>query len=526
MKDSYSFDVSDEAFLTSYQAHREAYIRIFDRLGFDYVIVAAMSGAMGGSASEEFLAKAENGEDTYVRCTNCDYAANVEAVRVRRARRRSPYDDVPGGARRADARHPDDRDPRRPPQREVPARRPALDGRRHAEERHRHAASTPTARASRSRSACPATATSTSSGSARRSSRPRSRRSTRRTSPRTRAGQGLHRPGRARREGHAAASATCSTPASSTGTRWVTGADVDGSHVHRPGRRPRLRGRRRRSRRPTSATATPAPMCGHPLETARGIEMGHIFQLGRRYAEALDLQVLDENGKLVTVTMGSYGVGVSRAVAAIVENSHDELGHHLAARGQPGRRAPGRDRQGRRGVRGGRPALPPSSRRPGSTVLYDDRPKVSPGVKFKDAELIGVPTIVVVGKGLVDGVVEVKDRRSGRARERRRRGCGRAHRRGRPWRLTPSSSTGAARSPRGARSTPADEWRSAGRGRVAPDRRRRGHRGAGRGGDAGLGPVARRAPQLDARGDLRAGRHRLRRRAPGTATARSGTRRP
>src|SRR5262249_26042047 len=82
MKDSYSFDVSDEAFLASYHAHRGAYIRIFDRLGFKYVIVAAMSGAMGGSASEEFLAIAENGEDTYVRCTNCDYAANVEAVRV------------------------------------------------------------------------------------------------------------------------------------------------------------------------------------------------------------------------------------------------------------------------------------------------------------------------------------------------------------------------------------------------------------------------------------------------------------
>ena len=82
MKDSYSFDVSDEAFVASYEAHRAAYINIFDRLGFDYVIVKAMSGAMGGSASEEFLATAEHGEDTYVRCTSCDYAANVEAVRV------------------------------------------------------------------------------------------------------------------------------------------------------------------------------------------------------------------------------------------------------------------------------------------------------------------------------------------------------------------------------------------------------------------------------------------------------------
>ena len=155
----------------------------------------------------------------------------------------------------------------------------------------------------------------------------------------------------------------------------------------------------------------PAPDGSGPLELARGIEMGHIFQLGRKYAEALGLKVLDENGKLVTVTMGSYGVGVSRAVAAVVENSHDELGIvwpreiapfdvHLVAAGkdeaafeaaEPGHRAGGH----------------------GVEVLYDDRRKVSPGVKFKDAELIGMPTIVVVGKGFADGVVEVRDRATG-----------------------------------------------------------------------------------------------------------------
>ena len=150
-------------------------------------------------------------------------------------------------------------------------------------------------------------------------------------------------------------------------------------------------------------------MCAAPLETARGIEMGHIFQLGRTFAEALDLQVLDENGKLVTVTMGSYGIGVSRAVAALVENSHDELGIiwprevspadvHLVATGKDAEVFATADR------------LCLELEAEGLTVLYDDRQKVSPGVKFKDAELIGVPTIVVVGKGLVDGVVEVKDR--------------------------------------------------------------------------------------------------------------------
>lgn len=148
------------------------------------------------------------------------------------------------------------------------------------------------------------------------------------------------------------------------------------------------------------------------LETARGIEMGHIFQLGRKYAEALDLKVLDENGKLVTVTMGSYGIGVSRAVPVIAEDNHDELGLvwprevapadvHLVATGKDS------------AVFEAAATLADALAAEGVEVIYDDRPKVSPGVKFKDAELIGVPTIVTVGRGLVDGNVEVKDRRSG-----------------------------------------------------------------------------------------------------------------
>ena len=130
MKDSYSFDVDDDGLDASYQPHRDAYIRIFDRLGFDYVIVKAMSGAMGGSKSEEFLAKADVGEDTYVRCTT------LRLRRQRRGGRRSrppapvPYDDAPAAHAEQTPDTPDDRDPGRPPQRDVPPRRPALDGRR------------------------------------------------------------------------------------------------------------------------------------------------------------------------------------------------------------------------------------------------------------------------------------------------------------------------------------------------------------------------------------------------------------
>ncbi len=154
------------------------------------------------------------------------------------------------------------------------------------------------------------------------------------------------------------------------------------------------------------------PDHGGVLESARGIEMGHIFQLGRKYADALGLQVLDENGKLVTVTMGSYGIGPSRAVGAIAENTLDDIGLcwprevapadvHLVATGKDA------------AVFEAAAVLADELHGLGVEVIYDDRPKVSPGVKFKDAELIGVPTIVTVGRGLADGVVEVKDRRSG-----------------------------------------------------------------------------------------------------------------
>jgi prolyl-tRNA synthetase len=157
----------------------------------------------------------------------------------------------------------------------------------------------------------------------------------------------------------------------------------------------------------------PCPNCLEgTLESARGIEMGHIFQLGRKYAEALDLKVLDENGKLVVVTMGSYGIGVSRAVAAVAEGNNDELGLvwpreiapadvHVVATGKD------------EAIFAAASDLVDDLSGRGLTVLYDDRPKVSPGVKFRDAELIGVPTIVTVGRGLADGNVEVKDRRTG-----------------------------------------------------------------------------------------------------------------
>ena len=194
------------------------------------------------------------------------------------------------------------------------------------------------------------------------------------------------------------------------GTRWITGANEAGRHVF-----DLVSGR---DFHPDGIIdvaevreGDTCPECGAPLTLARGIEIGHIFQLGRKYAEALDLQVLDESGTLVTVTMGSYGIGVSRAVAAIAEQSHDDKGLiwpreiapadiHLIATGKADEPFEAAE------------AMAAELDAAGVRVLYDDRRGVSPGVKFKDSELIGVPTIVVVGKRLAEGFIEVKDRRT------------------------------------------------------------------------------------------------------------------
>ena len=210
-------------------------------------------------------------------------------------------------------------------------------------------------------------------------------------------------------------------PRVAEGTRWVTGADVSGSHVIDlvVGRDFTADGLIEVAE---VRDGDPCPVCAAEgrdgtLVSARGIEMGHIFQLGRKYAEALGLQVLDQNGKLVTVTMGSYGIGPSRAVAAIAENTLDDIGLCWPAEVAPADVhvvAAGKDPT----IFEAAEKLAEDLSARGLTVLYDDRAgKVSPGVKFKDAELIGVPTIVTVGRGLADGTIEVKDRRTGERTE-------------------------------------------------------------------------------------------------------------
>jgi prolyl-tRNA synthetase len=420
MKDSYSFDVDDAGLAASYERHRAAYIKTFERLGLDYVIVAATSGAMGGSRSEEFLHPSDVGEDTFVRCTSCDYAANTEAVTtpvspkiswaganaahventpdtptidtlVAVANARFPRPDRAWTA--ADTLknvvvtlvHP--RSPEHPRGRREPLVI-GLPGDREVDTKRLEA------------SVAPAEVDAF-----------------------TEADFAQH-PGLVKGYiGPAVLGEDSRTgirflldPRVVDGTAWITGANEPGRHVF-----DLVAGRDFSGDGTIEAAAVkegdPCPNCGDGrLTIARGMEIGHIFQLGRKYAQALGLKVLDQNGKLVTVTMGSYGIGVTRALAAIAEATYDELGLcwprevspadvHVVATGKDPVVFETADR------------LSTELESAGVRVLYDDRQKVSPGIKFKDAELIGVPTLLIVGKGLLGGTVELRDRRSGETEE-------------------------------------------------------------------------------------------------------------
>ena len=414
MKDSYSFDMDDEGLDESYQLHRGAYQRIFDRLGLEYVIVSATSGAMGGSASEEFLAVAEIGEDTFVRSPG-GYAANVEAVK----RPLAPEQDASG----VPAAHVEDT-PDSPTIETLVAlsneRFPRADRAWAAADtlknvlfmlKHPDGTRTPLAVGlpgdrevdAKRLEAAVEPAEVEAFGDADFEKYPQLVKGYIGPGAATGGALGLDADGKGVRY--------LTDPAVVPGTRWITGANAPGRHVY-----DLVCGRDFTSDGVLDVAeireGDPAPDGSGPLTLARGIEMGHIFQLGRKYAEALGLQVLDENGKLVTVTMGSYGIGVSRAVAAVVEATHDELGLcwprevapadvHLVATGRDDEVFEAADR------------LAEELEAAGVRVLHDDRRKVAPGVKFRDAEIIGIPTIVVVGKGLATGTVELRDRRSG-----------------------------------------------------------------------------------------------------------------
>ncbi|MCA6096554.1 proline--tRNA ligase [Streptomyces sp. SCA3-4] len=392
MKDSYSFDTTDEGLAESYRLHRAAYRRIFERLGLDHRIVSAVSGAMGGSASEEFLAPAAAGEDTFVDCPSCDYAANTEAVTTVVA----PADtSAHGPVEELDT--PD----------------------------------TPTIETLAAHLGVPASATLKNllvkvDGTITAVGVPGDRevdlgKLAEHLAPAVvelvTAEDFTGRPDLVR--GYVGPQGLADVPyiadpRVAPGTAWITGANKPDTHARNV-----VCGRDFTVDRHLDVVVVepgdPCPCCGAGLEIGRAIEIGHIFQLGRKYADAFGLDVLGPQGKPVRVTMGSYGIGVSRAVAALAEQTHDAAGLcwprevapadvHVVAAGKAVQSELA-------------DAVAARLAEAGVRVLLDDRAGVSPGVKFTDAELIGVPTILVVGRRAADGVVELKDRRTGEKEE-------------------------------------------------------------------------------------------------------------
>ncbi len=423
MKDSYSFDIDDDGLERSYQIQRDAYVKIFARLGIEYVIVQAQSGAMGGSKSEEFLSPTEVGEDTYVRSPG-GYTANVEAVTTpvppaidfadAPAAHVEDTPDTPTIAtlvHMANARHPRPDHPwtaadtlknvvlaLTSPAGERSLLVVGIPGDRDADMTRLEAALSPAIVEPANEDdfkAYPQLAKGYIGPGA--------------------LGPQARPAGVARGDDGDAAIPYLVDPRIVAGTRWITGADQPGRHVFEltMGRDfvadGTIEGAEVRA-------GDEAPDGSGPLELARGVELGHIFQLGRKYAEALDLKVLDVNGKQQVVTMGSYGFGVTRAVALLAEHNHDELGLAWPIQVTPYHvhlMATGKDEA----VFAASEQLASGLEAAGIEVLYDDRPKVSPGVKFKDSELLGAPFIVVVGRGLENGTVEFKSRATGDAVE-------------------------------------------------------------------------------------------------------------
>jgi prolyl-tRNA synthetase len=411
MKDAYSFDTDQKGLDVSYQKHRDAYIKTFKRLGLDFVIVSAMSGAMGGSKSEEFLAPCEFGEDTYVKCEKCEYAANVEAVTTP-VPKDLDFSKVP-------AAHVEETPNTPTIDTLVEVSNSRKDLRR--EDRDWNAADTlknvvvmltyPDGKNEPLVVGVPG------------DREVDMRRLEAVVSPATvRVFEETDFPKYpALVRGYIGPQALGLKSASKikylvdprivSGTRWITGSNIAGKHVY-----DLVSGRDFTADGIIEAAEIKegdvCPSCAGKLTIARGIEIGHIFQLGKKYAEALDLKVLDENGKTQVVTMGSYGIGVSRAVAAIIEQNHDEQGIiwpetvapisvQLVAAGKED------------SIFAEAEKIAQSLDQEGIAVMFDDRKSVSPGVKFNDAELLGMPWIVVVGKKLAEGLVEVKNRKTG-----------------------------------------------------------------------------------------------------------------
>lgn len=423
MKDAYSFNIDDEGLEASYQQQRQAYQRIYSRLGLDFVICSAMAGAMGGSRSEEFIFPCAIGEDTFVRSEG-GYAANVEAVTTI-APEPQDYLHLPAAIERktpgahtieALVDYSNEHFPREDGRAWTKAdtlkafmvaatyadgKREVLllgvPGDREIDMRRLEASlgadvemATPEDMAAYP-NIVPGFTGPTCAGPD-------------------------HPDRKIDEDGNISGSPRCLLdPRVVEGTEWIAGAGKEDTHLYHL-----VAGRDFRADGFIEAAEVrdgdPAPDGSGALQTARGIEIGHIFALGTKYSEALGLNVLDQNGKSQVVTMGSYGIGVSRVMAAIAEEYHDEVGLKWPTNVAPFQVHVLVTGKGAELFEAAQ-TLGDQLTAAGIDTLIDDRKKVSAGVKFKDAELLGMPWLVVIGRGLKEGTVEVRCRATGERRE-------------------------------------------------------------------------------------------------------------
>jgi prolyl-tRNA synthetase len=387
MKDSYSFDIDEAGLDASFDLHHDAYVRIFERLGLPAMPVQASSGAMGGSASIEFMVPSPAGEDDVVRCTSCGYAANVEratsmlAVITDEAGSEAPVRFPTPGVRTIAALETIDGGAAA--DRQIKTMVMVLDGEvTLALVRGDHQLNLQKLQdATGAIDIRPAT--------------PEEALAAMGANPGSLGAVGVQLP-------------IVADHALSGRTNMTTGANDDDWHYSGVSVERDISVGQWADLREVSAGEA-CPNCQTPLEIVRCIEAGHIFKLGRKYTEAFDAKVLDPNGKTQNMIMGSYGIGIGRAMAAAVETYYDDRGIAWPASIAPYEAvitiASMKDADG---VAAGE-AIYADLKAAGVDVLLDDR-DARAGVKFADAELIGIPYRVTIGKALADGEVEVTTR--------------------------------------------------------------------------------------------------------------------
>jgi prolyl-tRNA synthetase len=428
MKDSYSFDLDAAGLDVSYQKHHDVYCKIFDRCGLKYVVVHADSGAMGGSGSQEFMVYTDAGEDLVVSCPDCGYAANLEKAmsRLESVEELAPTSDgkpelvhTPGKGAIADVS-------------EFLKVLPEQDIKAVA-----YMATLRRAQADRKEALKAQAVAVFLRGD--------------HTVNETKLLAVLN--GELRKQGDASKSATVTElrpmaadeveqffagpggyigPVGPTFVKQalageftaVMDASLEGRHdmicgankldYHfrnvTPGRdfQPTITADVR-----NAVEGEGCPNCGHPLKIGKAVEIGHIFKLGYKYSESMGARVLDQHGKEVTPVMGSYGIGLERILTACVEQNADDNGFWMPANIAPFEVVVTSTNTTDEKINTGAQEIAKALEAAGLDVLLDDRDE-RPGVKFKDADLVGIPYRINVGKKLGDDIVEVVTRAGSR----------------------------------------------------------------------------------------------------------------